>query len=116
MAMGFNTTSELLDAGDEFTALFVGGDAGALGALRALRRRGIAVPRDMSLVGFNDEELARIADPPLTTVRGANEEAGMQCVEMLNALIRRTVETAEPVIVPVSLIERESAAALRMPS
>jgi LacI family transcriptional regulator len=116
MAMGFNTTSELLDAGDEFTALFVGGDAGALGALRAMRRRGIAVPRDVSLVGFNDEELARIADPPLTTVRGANEEAGMQCVEMLNALIRRTVETAEPVIVPVSLIERESAAAPRMPS
>ena len=116
MAMGFNTTNQLLDSGEEFTALFVGGDAGALGALRALRRRGIAVPRDVSLVGFNDEDLANIAEPPLTTIRAANEEAGMQCIEMLNGLVRHTIETAETVVLPVRLIERESAAAPRMPS
>ena len=109
MDMGFDTTNQLLDAGEDFTALFVGGDAGALGALRALRRRGRTVPGDVSLVGYNDDELARIAEPPLTTIMGANEEAGMQCVQMLDAIIRKTREADEPVILPVRLIERESA-------
>lgn len=109
MEMGFDAANELLDAGDDFTAVFAGTDAAALGALRALRRRGLNVPGDVSMVGFNDEDLARIAEPPLTTVVAAGEEAGVQCVEMLDAMIHKTYDGSELPVLPVSMVERESA-------
>jgi LacI family transcriptional regulator, repressor for deo operon, udp, cdd, tsx, nupC, and nupG len=113
MPMGFDATLKLIDDGEDFTALSAGGDGVALGALRALRRRGLKVPDDVSLVGFNDEELARIAEPPLTTVKGPNEEAGMRCVELLRQVIDNTREEDGPVVLPVEIVVRESTGPLR---
>lgn len=110
MEMGYDAVNDLYDSGEEFTALFVGGDMGALGALRALRNRGIDVPKQVSVVGFNDEELAQIAEPPLTTVRVPKLEAGARCALMLNALIKGTETPEQPVVLPVELVLRESAA------
>jgi serine phosphatase RsbU (regulator of sigma subunit) len=62
-------TAELLDRGATLDALVGANDRSALGALRALRERGIRVPEDIAVVGFDDSEEARGASPSLATVR-----------------------------------------------
>jgi DNA-binding LacI/PurR family transcriptional regulator len=77
-ASGYEAGLRLADD-DEVTAVFTANDQVALGLLRALHERGRRVPDDVSVVGFDDIELAQTTDPPLTTVhqpiRGKGEEA-----------------------------------------
>lgn len=68
---------------DRPTAFFAASLLGAIGALAALREAGIAVPRQVSLIAFNDHELAAHLDPPLTTVRMPNAKMGQEAVAML---------------------------------
>lgn len=88
------------------TAIFCYNDMTAVGALHTLRKLGIAVPRDVSLVGYDDIALAAYTAPPLTTVRQPKDELGGQAVRMLLNLL-----TATPVAnlkLPVELVVRES--------
>ena len=59
----------------------------ALGAVRAARRRGLSVPGDVSVVGFDDSAFMNCIDPPLTTIRQPIEAMGRAAVEMLAAQI-----------------------------
>ena len=108
MEMGFKTADELCKNGADFTALFVAGDEGAIGAIRALRNNGKKVPADVSVVGFNDEELAKISEPQLTTICVPKQEAGAECVRMLQRIISNPGEKAEQIILPTQIILRES--------
>jgi LacI family transcriptional regulator len=74
---------KLLSRGKRFTALVAYNDISALGALTALREAGRKVPEDVSVVGFDDIEVARIAHPPLTTVRQPLREMGATAAELL---------------------------------
>lgn len=64
---GHAATARLLDAG--VTAIICGSDIMALGAIRAVRARGLDVPNDVSVVGYDDSPFMAFTDPPLTTVR-----------------------------------------------
>lgn len=110
LEMGRQAVDMLCNAGEAFTALVVGGDMGALGAMRALRSRGIVVPGRVSVVGFNDEEAAEIAEPPLTTVHLPTEDAGARCVQLLEAMASGSTEQAAAVVLDVTLTRRQSAA------
>lgn len=66
---GHTLTHELLDEGHSFTALIAANDNMALGAIHALDERGLRVPQDVSVVGFDDQDQASHFLPPLTTVR-----------------------------------------------
>ena len=66
----------MLDLPEPPTAIFAGSDEVALGVVEAARTRDLRVPQDLSLVGFDDTQLARIASPPLTTVRQSLREIG----------------------------------------
>jgi LacI family transcriptional regulator len=69
------------------TAILAMSDAIAIGAIRGLRDRGLSIPTDISVVGFDDIELAETTDPPLTTVhqpiRGKGEEAARLLLSVL---------------------------------
>ena len=84
------------DAGFRPTAILAMSDAMAIGALRALRERGLASPRDISVVGFDDIDLAPHTDPPLTTVHQPTRQKGEEAVRLLLSLSKRS-ETDEPV-------------------
>jgi DNA-binding LacI/PurR family transcriptional regulator len=71
----------LLDKG--CTAIVCGSDLMAFGAIRAARARGLAVPGDISVVGFDDSPLIAFADPPLTTIRQPVESMGAAAVNVL---------------------------------
>lgn len=90
------------------TAIFCGDDTIALGALDGARGLGLEVPRDLSIVGFDDITLARYARPPLTTIRQDALAKGRVAAEMLVSLLNGTLATRQRVL-PTELVVRESA-------
>lgn len=90
------------------TAVFVGNDQMAIGMLSALRRRGIKVPDDVSIVGFDDIPEAGYLDPPLTTVRQDFEALGkMMMQKVLVGLEESDAENSDTPL-PTEFIERSS--------
>jgi LacI family transcriptional regulator len=74
--------NRLLDLPDPPTAVFVASDLVAFGALVAIKERGLHVPRDVALVGFDDVQLAHYVDPPLTTMRLPAYELGYRAATL----------------------------------
>jgi len=109
--MGVRAARQLCESKTDFTAIFAGGDRAAYGAMRMLRKWGVSVPDDVSIVGFDDDEVASMAEPPLTTVRVPTEEIGARCVLMLNDMIRAGAVPEEPAVLPAELVVRASTAA-----
>jgi DNA-binding LacI/PurR family transcriptional regulator len=99
---------QLLDDDPGLDAVFIASDLMAHGALRTLRQAGRLVPDDVAVVGFDDIELARYAEPPLTTVRQPIVELGRTLARQLLRLADG--EEIEPsLVLPTSLVVRESA-------
>lgn len=107
---GVTAANELLDRGAHFSALFVFNDLMAIGAVNALRRAGRRVPKDVSVVGFDDILIARAMDPPLTTVAQPIAVLGHRSVELLLKRIGDKEAPYTRVVLPTRLVERESAA------
>jgi LacI family repressor for deo operon, udp, cdd, tsx, nupC, and nupG len=80
---GVRATEALFASGAEFSALFCANDEMAIGAMQALRARGLRIPQDVSIVGFDDIRFARYTDPPLTTIAQPKEELGRQAMRSL---------------------------------
>jgi DNA-binding LacI/PurR family transcriptional regulator len=87
----------------------------ALGAIRAARDSGLAVPDDVSVVGFDDTELMRFTDPPLTTVHQPVTRIVDHAVELLFAQIEGRPRQQVERLLPGELIVRGSTARLRVP-
>ncbi|MHC3475001.1 LacI family DNA-binding transcriptional regulator [Streptomyces sp. 7R007] len=73
---GLAGAAALLDLQEPPTAIFTGNDETALGVIETARTRGLRIPEDLSVVGFDDTDLAQMASPPLTTVRQPLREMG----------------------------------------
>jgi len=92
------------------TAVLCGNDEMAYGAIRAAHKLGLSVPGDVSIVGFDDQNLAEFYNPPLTTVNIPRQELGRRAAqELIEQLAGRDV--AREVTLPTRLIVRESTAA-----
>lgn len=96
----------------EATAVFVANDQMALGLLRRLHEAGREVPREVSIVGFDDIPEAAYFTPPLTTVRQDFAELGRRCLHMLLGRIEGATANVRVVVSP-ELVVRGSTAALR---
>ena len=103
---GFDATMKLLDAGAQFDAICAASDLIAIGAMKALQARGLAVPTDVLVSGFDDIPLSSFVNPSLTTVQQNTKIAGRILVDTLLKLIHD--EPAENQIIPVNLILRAS--------
>ena len=91
----------------EFEALAAANDFMAVDALRALQARGIRVPDDMAVVGFDNLDITRVVDPPLTTARLHNYERAKQGTELLLAQLAGQ-KVARRTIIPAELVVRHS--------
>ena len=106
---GLRATLELLDSKASFTALFCVNDQTAFGALLGLFRRGLSVPGDVSVVGFDDLPSSLYRVPPLTSVRQSIGILGEQSAQaMLDLLVGNRPRSSPP---PVELVVRDSSAA-----
>jgi LacI family transcriptional regulator len=92
------------------TAVFAGADVLAFGVIRAARAAGVSIPRELSIVGFDDTPLNDLIDPPLTAVRQCPAEFGRRGVRLLVGLMRGVPVEPTRQRVPVELVIRGSAA------
>jgi DNA-binding LacI/PurR family transcriptional regulator len=109
---GAQLTADLLRGRKSFSALVAYDDITALGALRALKKKGLRVPEDCSVVGFDDVAQASLSAPSLTTVRQPMEAMGSMSVGMmLDAIKAMEQKKSMPVVrrkIPAELVVRES--------
>jgi LacI family transcriptional regulator len=107
---GRRAAETLLDLPEPPTAIFAFNDNIAIGAIQAARARGLSVPGDLSVVGFDDVEHATIVSPALTTVRQPLAEMGRMAVTLLMRLIERQRFETLRVELATRLVVRESTA------
>ncbi|MBM6403095.1 LacI family DNA-binding transcriptional regulator [Phycicoccus sp. CSK15P-2] len=107
-ASGHAAALEALDRHPDVTALFVANDQMAAGVLRALAERGLRVPEDVSVVGFDDIPEAAFLSPPLTTIRQDFASLGREAVRLVVSALGES--EPEPALVPPRLVARESTA------
>lgn len=110
-ASGYHRTLELLERGSGFSGLFCQNDVMAMGALQALRERGIDVPTEVAVVGFDDIPLAPYSAPPLTTVHHPLLEIGQTSARVLIDLIEGRPPPARPILLEAGLVVRRSCGA-----
>jgi DNA-binding LacI/PurR family transcriptional regulator len=102
---GREATQSIIETG--LSAVFCYNDSVALGVIAGLRERGLNVPQDISVVGYDDLDEASRSVPPLTTIRQPKMALGSGAVQMLNELLEG--KTVENRILPCELIIRDSA-------
>lgn len=107
---GYIQTSSLLALPDPPTAIFAGNDLQAMGVYKALYLRNIHVPERMSVIGFDDIPFTTIVSPSLTTVRQPLFEMGRIATSMLMRLIAGESLDSPRVLLPTTLITRETCA------
>jgi LacI family transcriptional regulator len=107
---GMEAADELLSLPDPPTAIFGFNDNVAIGALHAATARGLSVPRDLSIVGFDDTEQAMIVMPQLTSVRQPLAELGRMGVSLLVRLLERQRVDALRIELATKLVVRDSTA------
>ena len=92
------------------TALVCSNDEMAIGAMRAARQAGIAVPAELSVVGFDDIPIAAFCDPSLTTLHQPRRDMGRQAARLLMAALSGTPAPSRTLVLPHELVVRDSTA------
>lgn len=102
-----NSVNSLISSGKKFDAIFAADDVSALGALTALKEAEINVPKEVSVVGFDDQRMAPFFNPPLTTVHAPTDQVGSTAAELLVKMIRN--EQVQPeTLLPTKIVLRQS--------
>ncbi|GAA1772131.1 MULTISPECIES: LacI family DNA-binding transcriptional regulator [Streptomonospora] len=109
---GFRAGEHLFGLAEPPTAVFSASDQMTLGVYEALRRRGLRVPADVSVIGFDDLPEARWASPPLTTVRQPLAEMGRLAVRTVHRLVSGESIESPRVELATELVVRDSTAAV----
>jgi LacI family transcriptional regulator len=105
---GFTGASILLDLPNPPTAIFASNDVMAMGVMDAIRHRGMRVPDDVSVIGFDDIPQASLIRPALTTVRQPLEKMGRVATQMLLELLNKSQKKIGRIELPTELIIRDS--------
>ena len=107
---GYRAMMDVLDRSPRVTAVFASNDMMAIGALNAAKQRGLAVPGDLSVVGFDGIALGAYVTPALTTVTQPIYRLGQAAAELLIKLVERQTPANRHVLFPLTLSVRESSA------
>ncbi|MEV6600645.1 LacI family DNA-binding transcriptional regulator [Actinoplanes sp. NPDC051346] len=106
---GIHAMRRLLAEDPDLDAVFVASDMMAHGALQALKEAGRRVPEDVAVIGFDDVEISRLSDPPLTTVRQPIVDMGRTMARQLLGLVGGNTDVPAAVVLPTELVVRASA-------
>jgi LacI family transcriptional regulator len=110
---GYQAATQLLSRSDPPTAIFACNDLMAIGAISAARAMGFRMPRDISIVGFDDIQLAHYSNPPLTTVRQPKYEMGRLATNLLLERIQDPDMQPRARVLDTQLVVRASSSAPR---
>ncbi|HHW48296.1 MAG TPA: LacI family transcriptional regulator [Clostridiaceae bacterium] len=105
---GLRAGNQLLSIDNRPTAIFAISDSMAIGAIRAAKERGLKVPADIAVVGFDDISFASMCEPPLTTISQPKYDLGCAAMEMLLAQIQGKPFETDEIVLEHELIIRQS--------
>lgn len=106
---GYHCAKQLLSQQlHPITAIVSSTDFMAIGAIRYLNEQGIRVPQDISVIGFDNINVAKYYNPPLTTISTDKEEAGTKASNLLLSILKKKTTKNKHIMVGYDLIERES--------
>jgi len=106
---GYHMTQELLEKAPYITAIFAYNDQLALGVYLYLQKKGLRIPEDISVIGYDNTELATLLNPSLTTVGQPRKEMGISAAELLVKRIREQKSIIpQTILLPTTLIVRDS--------
>lgn len=105
---GYKKSLELYKERPNVTGVFCANDEMAIGALRAARESGRKIPEDLSVVGFDDIQMAHYVDPPLSTIAFDKEEMGKRAMKRLLELVSKKDEEVLHEVLSVELVLRAS--------
>ncbi len=105
---GYEAMKKLLALKDRPTAVFAACDKIAIGAINAIKDEGLSVPEDISIIGFDDIEIAQYLTPRLTTIRQNCNLIGNTAADLLVEQINKKTKLTINKIIPVEFIERDS--------
>lgn len=105
---GFQHTAALLSLAQPPSAIFYGNDINAIHGLKCIMEHRLRVPEDISIIGFDDIDMGKLTNPPLTTVRVYKEEMGSIAVRTLLRILAGEKNPPANTIMPVELILRSS--------
>ena len=105
---GYERTKQMLEKNLDFTAIFAYNDMMAFGAMQAIKEKGLRIPEDIGLVGYDDIPFSSLISPALTTIRLKKQELGAESVKLLLSRINGNRKKTKKVMLGVKLQIRES--------
>ena len=108
LEMSQEPARQLLTLDDRPTAIFAANDLSAMQTMHVARTLGLAIPRDVSVVGFDNIPESALIEPPLTTIDQSIQEMGRRAVELLIAVVEGETGLAQQVTLPTRLVVRQS--------
>ena len=112
LEQGYDHAKNLMSLKDRPTAIFSANDINAILGYKAIKSLQLRIPEDISIIGFDDIEFAKMSSPPLTTIRVYKEEMGSIAVRLVIEEIEDKSRKSKTMLVPTKLIERESVKAI----
>ncbi len=110
---GYDLMKKMLENKNIPTAVFVASDPMAIGAYKAINEKGYFVPKDISIIGFDDIATAKFLTPSLTTIKVFVELMGETALNTILERLENSREISKKIVLPVKLIERESCKAIK---
>jgi len=105
---GYERTKQMLEKNLNFTAIFVYNDMMAFGAMQAIKEKGLRIPEDIGLVGYDDIPFSSLISPSLTTIRLKKQELGAESVKLLLSRINGNRKKTKKIMLDVELQIRET--------
>lgn len=107
-ASGYQMMQKLLNEKVLPTAVFAASDAIAFGAMKAIQEKGLSIPKDISIIGFNDTEMSSYMTPALTTIYAPAYDMGQHGANLVYAASNLNINTPLKIKIPCQLITRDS--------
>ena len=107
-ASGYDMMKRILSMEERPTAVFAASDAIAIGAMRAISEAGLSIPKDISIIGFNDVEACKYTTPALTSIHAPAYDMGAHGANLVYVSSNLQIHTPLKVKIPCELIKRES--------
>lgn len=108
MENGYERTRQMMEKNLDFTAIFAYNDMMAFGVMQAIKEKGLKIPQDIALVGYDDISFSSLISPTLTTIKLKKQELGVESVKLLFSRINGERKKIKKVMLDVELIIRET--------
>ena len=105
---GYERTRQMLGKNLDFTAIFAYNDMMTFGVMQAIREKGLRIPEDIGLVGYDDIPFSSLISPALTTIRIEKQELGIESVKLLLSHINGNREKPKKIMLDVDIIVRKT--------